>query len=72
MEISFSSLLMNYSGFLKKIIGYNSSNWIGFVIEFDVHVFSKSTGIIIPVRFSISKSFQNRIALNQYVLYSVN
>lgn len=72
MKIPFARLLLYNARFFKQIIRYNSSDWVAFMIELNVHVFAKSTAVVIAIRFGIAKRFQNGIALDKYVFDSVH
>lgn len=37
------------------------------VIEMEIHVFTESTTVIIPIRSAVSESFENNIGLNENV-----
>lgn len=72
MKIPFAALLHYYSRFFQKIIIHVTSDWIAFEIEIDIHILSESRRIVVSIRLCITKRFQYRIRLNQYIFYPVN
>ena len=59
MEVSLTLLLLNNTRLLKKIIVDMTSNRVTFEIKVDVHVFSKSGGIVIAICLGVPESLQN-------------
>ena len=63
VKIIVTSLLMNNSGFLQKVIVDVASHGVSFKVKVDVHVLAKSRWVVVAVGFSVAKSFQNVIGL---------
>ena len=55
----------------QKVIKYMSTHWIAFKIKVNIHVLSKSTGVVISVGSCIAKTLQNCIGLQENVLCPV-
>ena len=72
VEIVISSLLMNYSGFLQKVIVDVASHGVPFKVKVDIHVLAKSRRVVVAVGFSVAKGFQNVIGLQQNILGPLN
>lgn len=47
--------------FFQKIVIYVTTDWVSFEVKTNVHIFPKSTGIVITVCLGITKCFQNNI-----------
>ena len=63
VKIIVTSLLMNNSGFLQKVIVDVASHGVSFKVKVDVHVLAKSRWVVVAVGFSVAKRFQNVIGL---------
>ena len=62
MKISFVDGYLRHSTFLKKIAFYGRSSDIISFAEEHLHVFTKSTGILIPHSLAIAEGLQHGIA----------
>jgi len=47
--------------------GDDTTHGIRLVVELNVHVLSKTTGVVVAIGFSVAECFQDRIALDQDV-----
>lgn len=49
-----------------------ATNWVTLEVKVDVHVFAKSTGIVIAVCLGITKGLQNIVGFYENIFDSVN
>lgn len=61
---------MVITNLLKKVVVNVSTQRIAFKVKVNVHVFAKTTRIVISNCLGIAKSFQNAVWLEKNVLYS--
>ena len=59
------------SDFFEQVVVDVATDRIALEIEIDVHVFAKTTRIVVSIRLGISKCLKNAVRLKQDVLNSV-
>jgi len=67
VEVSLARLLLHHSRLLQQVVGDDTTHGIRLVVELNVHVLSKTTGVVVAIGFSVAEGFQDRIALDQDV-----
>lgn len=59
---------MDHPRLLQQVIGHVSANGVALEVEIDVHVFSETRGIVIPIGLGVAERFQYRVRLDEDVL----
>lgn len=58
MEVPLPRHLTDDPGLFQEVVKDMSTFGRSFIVELDVHVFSKTAGVVVPVGLGVSKGFQ--------------
>lgn len=70
MEVALSRLLLHHARLLQQVVGDDASDGIRLVVELNVHVLAKATGVVVAICLGIAECLQDCIALDEHVLDS--
>ena len=65
MKVSLPSLLFHDPRLLQKVILNVAPCGIPLEVKIDVHVFTKSTGVVIPIRLGVAKCLHDLVGPDQ-------